>query len=449
MNKFVLTLVMLIYPVIDAVSHVSFADDIASDTSIEKGIEEQMPSIASSHDEPIINLKAIIEEAIANNPEIVAVKKRLDSSRARVKQALSLDDPMLQFQGMNVPDNPFRLDKDIMKDMAIMSPLSLGVSQTLPFPGKLRLKGKIAMEDVNINEMALFSKIQEITARTKAAYYDLYLAYKSMEINKKNIELLKDFSHIAEAKYATGVIQQQDVLTAHVELSRLIVESIHINRQKEQYIAELNALLNRSAQYLIGIPEEIAKGESVINKIDALEEFALTNRPLLKGLSHAVKKGDNALALAKKEYFPDPNISIAYNQIDKTSDTWATSFSFNIPWLWSKKRYMIKEAKEELSAINSDYKAMVNMTIFDTKRLIEEIKEFDKIIEIYKTTIIPQSEQTLKVTRIGYENGTADFLILINSQRVLLENELKYYESLVNYKKAIAELEKVVGIGLE
>ena len=68
---------------------------------------------------------------------------------------------------------------------------------------------------------------------------------------------------------------------------------------------------------------------------------------------------------------------------------------------------------------------------------------------LYKTALIPQTEQAFEATKIGYETGRVDFLNLLDSERILLQTRLAYYKAIADYQKSIAFLERITGKELE
>jgi hypothetical protein len=60
--------------------------------------------------------------------------------------------------------------------------------------------------------------------------------------------------------------------------------------------------------------------------------------------------------------------------------------------------------------------------------------------------IVPQSEQTLEVSRVAYQADRLDFLALIDSQRTLLDAHLNYFRALSDRELALADLSRAVGV---
>ncbi|NOS81052.1 MAG: TolC family protein, partial [Nitrospira sp.] len=157
-------------------------------------------------------LPELIQEVLARNPELAATRKQWEAATNRIAQVRSLDDPILSLQLWNVPQplNIARTENHIF-----------GLSQNLPFPGKLGLKGEVASRSADMTEQAVRAKERELVARLKQAYYDLFLSQKTIQIHHEQVELLRQFFEIANAKFRAGKGSQADVLKAQVELSLL------------------------------------------------------------------------------------------------------------------------------------------------------------------------------------------------------------------------------------
>ena len=67
---------------------------------------------------------------------------------------------------------------------------------------------------------------------------------------------------------------------------------------------------------------------------------------------------------------------------------------------------------------------------------------------LLRTSIVPQSDQTLAVSRVAYQTNQGDFLMLIDNQRILLDVQVEYYRALSDLEQARADLERAVGTDL-
>ncbi len=390
-----------------------------------------------------LDLKWLIQEAMEHNPEIIASQKRINAAKAKISQARSLDDPSIRAGSYDMSNNPININ-----GQTEMLQQRYSISQKIPFPGKLRLRSEIATEETNIIGKDSETKIQEIIALVKSAFYELYYTNCAIDITEENRDLLRKFARIAETKYSVGKATQRDALAAQVELSTLANNLIVLNKERESIIARLNSLLDRTPQAPLGKPRPFERHTLKLT-LEELEDLAMKNRPELKRFDHAIKKNEANLKLSKKDsYYSDFEPMVEYMQEDGKPDTWASAITINVPWLWPKNRSKVKESKEDLSAAKSDYRFINNKTLFEVKDFLVKVQSSESTINLYKTGVIPQAEQSLKAARIGYEAAQVDFLTLIDSQRILLNSRLLYIRALADFEQNLANLEKAVGTQL-
>jgi len=397
-----------------------------------------------------LRIRWVIDEALRTNPALQAAKLRWNASKEKILQARSLDDPTLGFTYFGEPVQTRVGEKQA----------GITASQKIPFYGKLRLKGEVAKNNAGIFEEKYRTLEREVIARTKSAFYELYWVYKSIKINEENKELLRRFAKIAETKYATGKATQQDVLKAQVEFSKIVNELITLEQFRETAIARINTLLNRHPEMPLGTPEKINITELTVS-LDDLYQKAKKISPALGIFKYKIERDKAAYKLAKKQYFPDFTFGLNYTLIDdlpssvssspvgEGRDSYTGTLSINIPIFQKRKHDAgVREANAKLKSSEKVYRNIENMTLFGVKDFHFKVQTAERLVKLYRDSIIPQAEQSLKAAEIGYQAGQVDFLNLIDSQRVLLDFNLAYYRSVADFGINISELERVVGVEL-
>jgi outer membrane protein TolC len=400
-------------------------------------------SSSAQSGKPLLNLEELIEEALQNNPEILAQKKRWEVFKEKVPQAFALEDPMLGLGIISLPTNfSFKEEDMTMKEVSI--------SQKFPFPGKRPLIRDMAEKEAE----AVFTEVQEkanrIVREVKATYYELSYNYRSTEITERNKEILENFAKIAETQYAVGMGIQQDVLKAHVEVFKMLDELIMLGQRRRALEAKLIALLSRSVESPVGKPEEV-----IYQKIpffnEELRKAAIETNPTLKGMKKMIEAKEKAYALAKREYYPDLTARFAYGQRDngpemKRRDMFTGMVEINIPIFYkSKQDRKVAEAKADIQAMEAQYQAMRNEIQFMITDMATMIQRVERQLELYKTGIIPQANLRVSSAMSAYRVNKADFMTLLDSRMTLYKYELEYHQALTEYEKNVASLEAVVG----
>ncbi len=379
-----------------------------------------------------------IREALARNPEIQAARQQREAALQRVTQAGSLDDPTLSVQWWNTPES-FNLGQ--------AQNTIIGLSQTFPFPGKLALKERVASRSAEITEQALRAKERELITRVKRTYYDLFFTHKAIQIHREQIDLLTQFLESALAKFRTGKGSQVDVLKAQVELSTLHQQLPVLEQRRETAQAAVNILVNRDPRSPLGLPQE-PRAEPFDKDLDELFRIAAESRPEVKAAGLAVQRNEQARALAHRRYYPDVTVQVQRFQNFQAPDGFGAVMAINLPFaFWSKPKYDagVQEAAAAVAASRADLETVENLTRFQIRDALAKVRASWDVAVLYRTTVLPQAEQSVEAARAGYRTGRTSFLDLIEADRAWRDFQLAYYRALVDREHRLAELEQLIG----
>jgi cobalt-zinc-cadmium efflux system outer membrane protein len=390
------------------------------------------------------SLEVLIQESLQNNPQLKAAEKRWKAAKAMIPQAGAWMDPMLSFEGMSAT-------KDIGFTKYSFMQKKVGLSQQFPFPGKLGLKKKMAQYDANMMETDYDHLKNMIIGDVKMAYYKLFFVNKAKEITEKNKDLLSDVAKLAETKYMVGQGLQQDVLSAHLELSKLDQKLIDLKREETQIQLKLKILLFRSKESSPVIPEEIKKTEFVIN-LEKLKKEALENNPMLQEQKYRVDQSQASYKLAKKEYFPDFDLTLKYGQDQMSAELMGKKdfieamVGFNLPlYFFRKQNKMVEEKADLFSSAQESFSYKQTELINDLEDKVSELKRNSDLLDLFDNAILPQARQSFESAQTAYQVNKVDFQTLLSGLMNLYEYEMNYYMTLAEYQKSLAELEVVVG----
>ena len=394
---------------------------------------------------PTVSLKALVAEALEQNPEIKVMQRNFDMMRARVPQAKALPEPMLSYSYTGNPTliPPFDIQKGDPSSARVLS-----FTQEVPFPGKLALKGRMANLGAEAEWWAYEQVRLNVIAEVKDAYFDLYYIDQATEAVTKNKELLEKFARIAEAGYAVGKGLQQDVLKAQVEVSKLIDQLAVLDQRRQTAEARLNSLLFREPETPVGRPENI-KPREFAYRLAELNELALTNHPNLKAQRRRIDREQYGVELAKKDLYPDFSVGLTYFNRPGMPEMYGVNVGVKIPiYFRQKQRPAVVEATAGAAAERERMESLITVLFFKIKDRYLAAITAQRLMKLYGTTIIPQSTLALESAIAGYEAGKLDFLSLLDNLVTLRNYELSYYEQLTNVEKAIAGLEPFVGMTL-
>lgn len=390
-----------------------------------------------------LSLNSLIKDAKQNNPGILAARKRYEAAIARVPQAKSLDNPTVGIEFEKIPKGSFKV-KEVMPDDRMLS-----VSQMFPFFGKLPLKGKIALVESQMFASEFKDKEFQVINEVKNSYYDLFMNHKEAELSEQSLIFLEGIAKIAEARYVVGDIMQEELFKINLEIAKLSNDIANLNQEKTAKETRINALLNRNPQNPLGLPQ-LQEDTGFDKDVPSLYQMTLENQPELLIFSYAIEKNKYAHSLAKKSFLPDLMGELTLRGITSGAiGPWDLMLALSLPlWFWTKQRYEVKEAVANLEEAKAAYEAMKNKALFETKDLYARIEIAKNKINSYRNSQIPMLEGSIQSSLSGYASGRGDIMLLLDSQRMLIETKMSYYKALVEYNMGLADLEKTTGIEL-
>ncbi len=392
---------------------------------------------AEGNPPPDAKLSSLIQQTLDNNLDLKTGRKLWDAAKARVPQAKALDDPQIRvmWEGIPIGHNPSLQPNEN----------TFRLSQMIPFPGKRDLKGKIAQTEADIAKSQYDVREREVIAEVKRGYYSLYFADKSIEINNIHIRHLRQLEEVARTRFAVGATPLSDVLSAQMELARRLNNDLTLQQEKKLAEAKINVLLNRPLNSPVEVAAEIPT-PTLNYSLETLQDLALQNRPELQAARLGLKRGKFAYNLAKKQYYPDFMPMIDRMPGQEGSGEWMFMLTVNIP-LFFKGKYDagVEEAVAGIEASEAAYESMKNQIFLEIQDLTIKLETDERTAELYRTTLIPQSEQGLEAATSAYETGRTDFSTIINSLMALENARFEYYRSLTLFQQRLADLERAVG----
>jgi len=389
-------------------------------------------------------LPSLIATALANNPELKSSQARWQMYVGKARQAGSLDDPMIMFKLQNMmAREPLVFNKDPQSAKVI------GISQQLPFWGKRAIREEIAGYEAESFRWQTEERRLELKRMVTETYYQIYAVDKALEIIEKNLQIIGDFITIAESRYSVGQGVQQDIFKAGLERSKMLDMRITLQQQRRSLAANLNYLLYRPSDTAVGPVAEFELPQMTLSA-QQLNDLAYDSRPQVKNLVTLANKGMAGHRLARKEFYPDFNLSFEYmfreaSMNDPGYNMFSLGVTFNLPFQQEKRRAMLAESSSETAMSMEELNGLKNSISYTISDILAQMERRRKLVELYTGGIIPQAEQSLESAVISYRVGKVDFLTLLDGRVSLFNYEKELYDSKAEYMMKLAQLEAAVG----
>jgi outer membrane protein TolC len=389
-----------------------------------------------------LSLDAVVHEALEKNPAVQSALHTINAQRRRIPQAKTLPDPMIAV-GWAGNIAPFSIQQGDPS-----SNRNVGVTQQLPYPGKLKIRGEMAGKEADAAEADYEAVRRRVTADVKAAYYDYFYFDKAIQITEKNKGLLDKLSKISEARYRVGKAMQQDVLRSQIEISLLLQKLAILEQQRATAQARLNTLMVRVPESPLPNAADV-QPSALAYSLEELYDLAAKNDTGVLRETRMVERNQLAVSLAQKEYRPDIGVGYMYQQRPNLPDMHAVTFSVNVPVFYkTKQREGVVQASEELTSAEKSRDNRLNELRFELKQQYLAAKAADQLLNLYAKAVVPQSSLALESSMSAYQVGNLDFLSMLANFTTLLNYETDYYRQVADHEMALARMEPMTGVEL-
>jgi outer membrane protein, heavy metal efflux system len=407
--------------------------------------KQTLTTQTSEHSETTVSLQDLLNEAEENNPQIQAARQAWQSAEQVPRQVSTLPDPQAVVQEFTV-GSPRPFAGYTNSNFAY---IGLGISQDLPYPGKLKLKGEIAKQDADVAEQQYESIRRSVLASIKAAYFQLAYLSKTLGILQSDGQLLQQVEQAADARYRSGMGNQQDILQAQLEQTKLLSEITmhHLGAAKAQ--AEIKQLLNRPQTSPDIEPSEISE-TPLPQTFDELLAAAQKQNPEISGAQEIVERQKLQVDLAHKDFWPDFNLQYMWQRTDPEQYRayYMLTFGVSLPIHRAKLHAELAQAEADLSRSRSDLDAQSEQVASELRVAYDTAQKTAELLKIYRDGLNPQARAEFQAGIAAYQNNRQDFQPVLTAFLDVLHLDEQYWQNLSDRETALARIEELTGLSV-
>ena len=387
------------------------------------------------------SLHELVQEAEQKNPQIAASFHGWQASRNVPKQVSALPETQLSVQQFSVGSpRPFAGYSN--SDFAY---IGFGASQDIPYPGKRQLRARVAERESDSMEAQTDSVRRTVVGNLKMVYFQLAYIQQTLGVLQKSDELLNQVQEATEARYRVGQGNQQDVLKAQLQHTKILQEIAHHHQQEGLLEAQIKQLLGRPQESADVVAETLSVRPLPYNTAELLQKARQQN-PDVRSKRAAIQEQATQVELAHKNFRPDFNVQYAYQHTNgETRDYYMATFGIRLP---NRGRQ-----KAELAEAQQNQERALKELDSESQRVLSEVQQqyvrartSEDRLKIYSDGLVPQSEATFRSALAAYQSNRQDFESLLSGFLDVLNLDLQYQSELVEHESALAELERLTGI---
>lgn len=408
------------------------------------GLFAQNPQAMTSPPQPAASsLAALVEEAQRNNPEIQAMTHSYQAAGQMTRSAAALPDTQVMVQHLSV-GSPRPFAGYTNSDFAY---IGLGAAQEFPWAGKRKLRAEAAGLQADAMRAQSEAVGRKVVEQLKIAYYKLAYLQQTLTILLRDDKLLSDMEQIAESRYRVGQGNQQEVLKAQLQHTRILQEINMHHREVAEQQALIKRLLGRS-QDSPDVVTEPLRERALPPEIAELSRQAGENNADVAARKATAARGDKLIELSRKEFRPDFGVQYMYQNTDRRfRDYYLATFTVTLPNR-GRRRAELAQALEEQKAAAASLDAEIQRSRSEVQTQYQIAKLSTEQLKIYREGLMPQAQATFQSAMAAYQANRQDFETLLSSFRDVLDFEEQYQKELSEHESALARLESLTGVTL-
>lgn len=370
-------------------------------------------------------LSQLIEMGYEKNLSLKALEAQVSSLEASALSKSSLESPMIGFS---------QVEKG-------KSGQYLSIAQKFKFPTKYGLE-----EDLQLKKKdALLSQWADLKLKVRARiitlYFGIYSVQKIMALTEDELQTVKDFSRIAETKYAAGKAAMHEAMKAHVAQTQIEADLIALRQEDEALQARLRAYVNQPRTFRLGpfqekLPLPMATG--------SLSDLNIKSQ-VIEQKKAELEASQLESELASYGYAPDFQLRYQDRIAGEELIPRSLSFEMSVPlWFWGKSSEE-RSATRKALAKRFEVAATIKEVESSVEELSSQVASQKSLLDIMDSALIPQAYTSFSSTLDAYKANKSSFLELLDAERSLLKVQIGYYRLLARYVENLTLLETVVG----
>ncbi len=412
------------------------------------------------------SLKAAFDKSATNNQELIASKYNLPVARAQIRIASAIPNPKLNVLYGFGPAYSI---------IIAGNPQQFGLQQDIQTAGKRTKQMNLARANYSLAELNYAAALFTVHNKVRRAYAEQAAAEAYEELIESQRKVALSLVDLAEKRFNSGKAAQSELLQSQLGVMQFDTQRNQAQSRLQQATAALalligevprqievidvddNGLFKLSAQKSDLVP---APDRALPALVDLLGT-AYQERPDLKIAIQQAYSDRAALSLARSQRIPDLSVDSGYQ---------FTTFRPNQPYnlttarvhnqpgaylniqselpIFYQKQGETRQAKGTWLQDQAQLEQLKSQVATDIVTAYEALRVARANIAKFQKTLIPDATLVARQALRRYQLGKADLAGAIVAKQQYQQILSSYFDAVVAYQSAWADLEKATGVPL-
>lgn len=378
-----------------------------------------------------VTLAQAVAYGLEHSPQITAARYGIAGARANYVGQRVPANPTIGFSGLNNTVAPTYLGD--LSNYAVYVPVETS--------GRLRWRTAQSKNEWLQSQSDAQTTSLNVRQSVTNAYVALQIANRALTDEREAYANAVQLRDLTLKQFMAGGAPQTSAIRTQVALTQEAANLFSAINAVRDARATLNVQMGRDVSEPVDAAEPLTYSPIHPN-LDALQAQAAKNRPELVSAEYARRALSAAGNLARANLYPDLILGSALNQPSGGVDLGLTFPLFDLGSI----RGAVQQAQKQEKAQEATQKQLRQSVQLDVQTAYDALSLAERSVEAYQSGILPQSESLLQRTEKGFTLGASTVLDLIDAQATLRTVRIAYYGAIGQYRQALAQLERAVGV---
>lgn len=358
---------------------------------------------------------SLVLVTLENNPELRAAGARVEAAAGRAYQARKWSNPELELTAEDWPVSHGRGFSDAQQ--------TIGVAQTLPFPGKKSLDKRMGGAEVKVSDAERALRRTELVRDVKVSFFRVLASERLVAVSTQLVAVAESSATTARKRVDAGAAAYQEQLRAEVQWEQARTELTGFERELATARQGFATLLGRpdlSDAKLLGALAEAPDAALMA----AGAEGSLDRHPSAAAARANLDRAELANRRARLEPYPDVKVGVGGGRIGETDQSIIQlGFSFPLPII-DRGKGKQQEARANVRVAEAELRAVRQQLRREWANALKRYRAAAEQVAIYRERILPKADEALRLVQTGFEQGKFGFIDLVDTQRTTAEARL-------------------------
>ena len=366
----------------------------------------------------ILTLEQAEEIALTDEPGIVSQQWQSQSLSEQAIADGQLMDPKLQLGLANLAADNFEFDQENMTQFKV------GILQQFPSGNSLNIKQQKTQKQSELILSKISDRKLSIIKEVRVTYLEILYWEEARKTIKKNKYFFSQLVAIVQSMFSVGKNNQQDLIRAQLELSRLDDRMVKITQKINTQRSKLSRWIGSNNSYktlTTKLPELLLPDISGLlvfsssENIDDLSQPFFTH-PRIQEIDKQLQISKKEIELVKESYKPGWGLNVSYGYRDnhpngsRRSDFISAGVTIDLPLFTANRQ------DKKLLSREHQYQALKDKRIELLRQLVAELQQeianeeqLQKRHQLYNRLLLPQAKQQTQASLLAYQSDRGDF----------------------------------------